>query len=133
VGEADLMQARRPAIGFQLLAVAGLCVGALFASGWAQLYCFYARGWADRTQSLRLHFDEQDGHNVADAFWPNNNLENYIFRPAITLLWVVAVGIYIFWVRRSKSGLALTILPLALFGYFSWNQLLYAYPVCNSF
>lgn len=120
----------RPAIGLQLLAVAGLCIGALFASGWAPLYCFYANGWYDRAQPLQ---HDPGGHGAADAFWPNNKLENYIYWPAVTLIWVIAVGLYIFWVRRSRTGLALTLLPLAFFGYLSWNQLLYAYPVCNSF
>ena len=127
------MQPKRPAIGFQLLAVAGLCVGALFASTWTLLYCFYAHGWAARAALTVFEPDEQDGYSVADAYWPNNNLENYIFWPVFTLVWVIAAAVYIFWVRRSRTGLALTVLPVAAFVWFSWNSLLYAYPVCNAF
>lgn len=124
------MQARRPAIGFQLLAVAALCVSALPAAGWTLLYCFYANGWSDPAPLPPFPTDEERA--VADAFWPGNTLENYIYRPAITLVWVIAVAAYMYWVRRNRTGLAMTILPVAIFGYASWNLLGYAYPVCNA-
>jgi hypothetical protein len=128
-----------PAIAKQLLAVAILSMATMVASSWAQLYCYYFDSpalawWYDTHQTkLQLTPGETDAAPSITETDFGGSVWRYLPGAAYFAIWATGMAVYIIWARRSLAGLLLAAVPVAAFLYFSWQQLMYAYPVCNSF
>jgi hypothetical protein len=121
-----------PAIAQQLLAVAILAMAAVPAAVWARFYCYYfgspVLDWYYSTQ----HTIFQEPPSASFDDWRGSAFI-YFLGSLPTVVWVIGLGVYIAGVRRKPVGLLLAILPISAFVYESWNELMYAYPLCNSF
>lgn len=103
-----------PAIGKQLLAVFPLSVAAVFGSGWAMLYCYHF-GSPFRTEldTVLARFqiaDTFDHEGPDEAFidygaWLDSSLPLYWSTSAVALAWIIAMGVYFWLWRSSRSGL----------------------------
>jgi hypothetical protein len=125
-----------PAIAKQLLAISILSMAAYVASGWAMLYCYFFGSpvlhWFNDA-SLTILQEAPAPAELSEAFDMRGDLTWYLPGPAFTVIWGIGMAAYLSWVRQNAIGLSLVLIPAAAFLYFSWQQLVYAYPVCNGF
>ena len=125
-----------PAIAKQLLAMSILSVAAFFASGWASLYCYHFgspfRVALDATLAV-FQPDEPAAEPAKLGQFYASFLPQYWILSALAVVWFIGMGVYFWRTRRSLSGLALGLLPMAIFTSTSIGNLRMAWPACNAF